>query len=205
MTNPMDRLLSRAFYALNARLFNPTRGWPPAQPGRLELDLVAGTLNGIALGGPLEALRPLGPSSGFSRIGRGDFDLHYGGLGLEVGFWEGEIVHFRFILSPAAWFTPTPFTPSSLRIVVPGGRSFLLGAETTERALGDWLGPPDDAKVTDVFGPSRSLSFQTGRCVVDAFSDLPTGRVIDFEVSERAAHPGGAEGSLSSTAPAAGA
>ncbi len=180
-------VLARAIYALHARLSNPTRRWPRAAVERMELDLPAGRLNGIPLGGPLDALRSLGPATGIARIGRVGLDLHYSHLGLEVGLWEGEIVHFRLMMSPSAWFRPTPFTPAAVHVVVPGGRSFLLGRETTERALREWLGPPASAEETDVYGPSRSLSFHVGRCLVDAFTDLPGGRVIEIEVGGQAA------------------
>jgi hypothetical protein len=186
VTDPNGLLLARAIYALNGRLFNPTRRWPPSAMDRLELDLAAGTLDGIPLGGPLEALRPLGPATGLHRIGRQGFDLHFGRLGLEVGFWEGEIVDFRFVMAATAWFPPTAFAPASLRVVVPGGQAFVLGPETSERALGDWLGPPEQAEDVDVYGPSRSLTFQAGRCCVEVFADRPSGRVVDLEVCERA-------------------
>lgn len=115
------------------RVFDPTRHWPPSGVSRLVFDQATLSLNGVHLGAPLAAFRPLGPADRITgRPSCRHFIYHR--LGLEITCAKGRIDELRFTLAP----TGPPddaaqhLTEATLTLITLDGATHVLSCATTE-------------------------------------------------------------------------
>jgi hypothetical protein len=162
---------------------DPTRDWPAGTVSALEFDEASGRLNGIALDAPISAAMALGPADAASG-GRDDADLDYHTLGLQVGCFEGVVVHFRVIVDPVtrASAGERAFQPGELTLRT-GGRTLRLTRQTTEQDLIAQLGPP--VETGPVVG-DRVHTFLLERSMIDTYHDTASGRLLELTVCLKA-------------------
>lgn len=140
---------------------DPTRDWQKQPDLALRFDFDRNTLNGVALGGPLARLSPLGPVEDKVDLIGGQYS--YPSLGVAV-LSDGETIA-SFTLTWGAAFAAPGGRPFAGQCAF-GGREVRLGPDTTEAQFVEVFGPPywrDDEGYVSLFyvfpGAAWEVSF----------------------------------------------
>ncbi len=123
---------------------DPTREWPACRAVPLTFDAARAELNGLPLGAPLEALRPLGRPSNPRPLRKRECE--YAPLGLEVGLGASDRVYFfGCIFQPVAAISElighAGFRPCDLTLQLADGALATITSRTTAAELEQYLGP----------------------------------------------------------------